>query len=321
MAGFQTQVGVNLAPAVEGDFASANPRYTFLAGPGGLISGPSGTYVGRFAWTSSRRLDGDNAPADLNNYGSGPPHGFVHREMQGLITTFLTEGGLWVPPAYPMTLFTHGDFWVRNKGATAAQVGMKVYANPQDGTASFAATGAPGTAVVTGAIAASTFSVTGSIAGNLMSVTAVGSGTVVPGATISGTGIATGTKVVSQLTPLAAGEATGGIGRYAVSIPNQTVASTTISGTYGTLTVSAVSSGTLGVGDAISAGTGAVVGTGITALGTGSGGTGTYVVDNNTVVSSTALTFGATVESGWYAWSAGLVNELVKINHYNPFGT
>ncbi len=59
-----------------------------------------------------------------------------------------------------------------------------------------------------------------------------------------------------------------------------------------TLTVSAVGSGTLEVGQII-AGTGIVEGTEIVALGTGSGGTGTYTVSNYQTVSSTTITAAA----------------------------
>ena len=60
-----------------------------------------------------------------------------------------------------------------------------------------------------------------------------------------------------------------------------------ISGT--TLTVSAVTSGTVKVGATIS-GSGVTAGTTITALGTGTGGTGTYTVSASQTVSSTAIT-------------------------------
>lgn len=60
-----------------------------------------------------------------------------------------------------------------------------------------------------------------------------------------------------------------------------------ISGT--TLTVSAVTNGTLDVGQTIS-GTGVTAGTTITALGTGTGGTGTYTVSVSQTVSSTTIT-------------------------------
>lgn len=56
-----------------------------------------------------------------------------------------------------------------------------------------------------------------------------------------------------------------------------------------TMTVSAVTSGTLYVGQAIS-GTGVTAGTTITALGTGTGGTGTYTVSASQTVASTTIT-------------------------------
>lgn len=56
-----------------------------------------------------------------------------------------------------------------------------------------------------------------------------------------------------------------------------------------TLTVSAVTSGTIMVGQVIS-GTGVTAGTFITAFGTGTGGTGTYTVSASQTVASTAIT-------------------------------
>lgn len=56
-----------------------------------------------------------------------------------------------------------------------------------------------------------------------------------------------------------------------------------------TLTVSAVASGTLAVGQVI-AGSGVTAATTITALGTGTGGTGTYTVSTTQTVASTAIT-------------------------------
>ena len=138
-------------------------------------------------------------------------------------------------------------------------------------------------ASVTGAIAAATFSVTGSIAGNVLTVTGVSSGTIVAGAAITGTGVTANTVVSNQLSGT-----TGGIGTYAVN-NSQIVASTAIAGTYGTLTVSAVSSGSLQVGLTVT-GSGVTAGTIITALGTGTGGTGTYIVNLTQTAASTAIT-------------------------------
>lgn len=71
------------------------------------------------------------------------------------------------------------------------------------------------------------------------------------------------------------------------SIPTQATVTGSISGT--TLTVSAVSSGTLAVGQTIT-GSGISAGTIITALGTGTGGTGTYTVNNTQTAGSTTIT-------------------------------
>jgi len=321
MSNFQSQVNVQPARGVEGDFCSANPRFTVDAGPGGLVAGGAGVIVGRFAWAVAP-ADGDGAPSVVNNFGSGPVTGFVHREQQGLITVYLEAASLMLPGGFGVTLHNGGDFWVKNNGAAQALPGMKAYANYADGKATFAATGSPtaGGSGSASTIAAGTSSVTGSIADDIMTVTAVGSGTVYPGTTISGTDVASGTKVVSQLLPLLTGEAIGGIGRYAVSIPEQNAASTTISGTYGLMTVGGIVVAGFAVGNVLNASGAVVAGTRITALGTGIGGAGTYIVDNNTVVTSQAISVLSTnVETKWTAMSSALPGELVKISS-QPLG-
>lgn len=307
--GMQTQVYGYYAPGVAGDFCDMNPRYTVDAGPGGLVAGPLGLYVGRFAWVTYQAIDWDNAPAIANNFGVGNPAGFVHRAQQGLNTIYLQDASMLVPEGFPVTVHSGGGFWAVNSGTTQAYRGQKAYANFASGLVSFAASGSPpgGGTSTASSIAAETFSVTGSITGNILTVTAVSSGTIYNGATISGTGVASGTEIVAQLTGT-----TGGVGTYAVSLPEQTVASTTISGTYGLLTVGGTVAGTYEVG-ALLSGTDVVTGTQITALGTGTGGSGTYIVNNNTVVSSTAIDATTTVETQWYAASSGAPGEIVKM--------
>lgn len=310
--GFQTQVYQQPIMAIAGDFASANPYFTFDAGPGGLVAGgPAGVTIGLFAWVYPP--DDPNGTGKLvQNFGFQSPDGFVHRAQQGLITSYLAFAGALIQPGFQMGLMTGGDFWVVNAGAASATTRMKAFANLQTGAVSFAAPGTiPGGASATGSdIAAATFSVTGSISGNVMTVTAVGSGTVVAGATVSGTGVALGTKVVSQLTGAA-----GGIGTYLVDIGDQAAASTTISGTYGVLTIG-TATGTFVVGDILT-GSNVVAGTAITQNLTGTGGTGgTMVVNNNTVVSSTTITASTAVETKWYAMSEGDTGELVKISDH-----
>jgi len=316
MVGFQTAFRSGPAPGIEGDFCSANPWASVVAGPGGLVAGSSGLVVGRFAWVDPSVVDTDEAPAIANNFGYGPVAGFAHRDMQGTILSWPPGSGaipndlMRILPGKEVTLMSRGDFWVRNAGAAQALVGMKAFANYADGTVSFGVPGGTGAggASVTGSVAAGSASVTGSIADNVLTVSAVGSGTLVPGATLSGTGVAANTQITDQLSGT-----TGGVGTYALSIGEQTVAATTITAAYGVLTVSAVGSGALTVGDMIS-GSGVVAGTRVRAFGTGTGGTGTYIVDNNTVVSSTTLTMGGSVETKWWAVSSAAPGELVKIS-------
>lgn len=133
---------------------------------------------------------------------------------------------------------------------------------------------------------------TGSISTTTLTVTSVQSGTIAVGQAIFGQGMAQNTVIT------ALGTGSGGVGTYTVS-DSQTVASTiinsvaapaivtgAISGT--TLTVSAVTSGTLKIGQTIE-GTGVTDGTIITAFGTGSGGAGTYTVSASQTVSSTTI--------------------------------
>lgn len=74
-------------------------------------------------------------------------------------------------------------------------------------------------------------SVTGSIATTTLTVTAVTSGRLLPGMTISGTGVTAGTTIVAQLTQTS-GDNLGLRGTYQVSA-SQTASSTTITGTGG----------------------------------------------------------------------------------------
>lgn len=325
---FQSQVNTIQAPAVEGDFASANPRATVLAGESALIAGRGviagvtveGCVVGRFGWLSYQTIDNDEAPGTVNSFGSGLPAGIIHRNQQALITAWLGSNTMVYNRGLQIALFNGGDYWVKNAGATLCQVGMKAFAKFADGSISFAAAGATpgGGSGSASSVAAGTFSLVGSITNNIMTVTGsvVGTNGIRAGGTLSGAGVATGTKVVAQVLPLISGEALNGIGRYYVSIPNQSVAAgTAISGTLGILTV----------GGSVVAGFGAgqtITGSGISATTTvydqltgTAGAAGTYVVDVNTVVSSTAITSADSIETKFIAKSAGANGELVKISN------
>ena len=319
---FQTAVNATPAPGIAGEFASTNPRRNVIGGPGGFICGPNGVACGRFAWLDTATY------SIVNNFGAGQPNGFVHNAHQALITTYLGESSLVVPAGFMMgDLFDSGDFWCLNSTGNTVTPGLKVYVNNATGAvSSWAPTGTPTTAGTSTAstIAAGTSSVTGSIAipvagatigpgtvPAVLTVTNVGSGTVYPGTLISGTGVVTGTTIVGQLTGTI-----GGIGTYSVSIP-QTVASTTISGTYGLLTIGGTVVSGFGVGQSITA---ASAGTVITALGTGTGGAGTYIVNNTQTVASTAINSYIGTETAWYAASfgTGAAGEVIKITSKWP---
>lgn len=146
----------------------------------------------------------------------------------------------------------------------------------------------PGGGSFTGTVTAETFVCTASIAGNVMYVTAVASGILQPGAPITGANVAANTVIGSQITSTAAGGALGGIGTYSVNI-SQVAASATVDGTYGLLTITAVSSGTLAVGQ-VASGTEVASGSIITALGNGTGGDGTYILNLTATATSTTIT-------------------------------
>ena len=306
---FQKQVNSQPAPAVEGDFCSTNPRYSVNAGPGGIVAGSS-LIVGRAAWVSPP-LDGDNFPAVANSFGAGNITGILHREQQALFTAYLQETSMQVPAGFNVTLMASADLWVKNNGSTNAQVGQKAYANFADGKFSFAATGAATSgATSTGTIAAETGSWTGSIAGNIMTVAGAVTGLVVPGGILSGTNVITGTQVLSQISGTANGDGTYYVSTYG------TVASTTISETYGLFTAVSGLTGTYAVGDVLagSGGGGVTTGTQITGFGTATGGLGTYYVQTTQAVTSSSITSVLNVETPWIAMSAGNVGDLIKIS-------
>ena len=133
---------------------------------------------------------------------------------------------------------------------------------------------------------------TGSISTTTLTVDSVLSGTIAVGQAIFGQGIAQNTVIT------ALGTGTGGAGTYTVS-NSQTVATTQINSvaapavvtgdiTGTTLDVTAVSSGTLQIGQTLE-GANVTDGTIITAFGTGSGGTGTYTVSPSQTAASATI--------------------------------
>jgi hypothetical protein len=129
---FQTQVNTTPAPAVAGDFASANPNASVVAGPNAFVAGAAGCNCGVFGFADANGL--------VTNAGSGVPTGFVHRDNQALITTWLGAASMNIPQGRAVTLMSAGDFWAQT--LTTATVGQKVFASNTDGTVKTGATGA-----------------------------------------------------------------------------------------------------------------------------------------------------------------------------------
>lgn len=298
--GFQTQVQSTPAPAVAGDFASANPRAVALSTPGGLVAGPNGVTVGKFAWIADDGIT-------VNNFASSvrKPDGFVHREQQALITSYLAESGNVIPAGMEVTLHAAGDFFATITGSTAcATRNESVYADYATGDIALALqTGAS----ATGSMGA-TFTATGS--GTNLTVSAV-TGLITVGETLgTTTGITAGTTIVSQTsgTP-------GGAGVYVTSAAT-TISAATATSFGNTLKVSAVASGTLKVGDPVT-GTGVPAGA-VIATGPSAGGAGVYTLDLSATAyaASTTITGVAGVDTGWKARTLAAVGELTKISTY-----
>lgn len=205
MTGFQRTVNTDPAPAVEGDFASANPRASMLTAAGlGLFAGSAGVIVGRFARAA-------NATGNVSNVNPGVASrtGFVGRDQPSLITGWLGESTMTVPAGLEIVLHDDGDFWARFAGGAA--IGQKVFASYADGSAVAGTAGSPPAAA----------EVTGAIAGTTLTVTAVASGSLAVGQVLSGANVTAGTVIT------ALGTGNGGAGTYTVSI-SQTAASATV---------------------------------------------------------------------------------------------
>lgn len=154
----------------------------------------------------------------------------------------------------------------------------------------------PTEATVTASLAINSF--TGAIAGSILTVSAVASGLIVPGQVITGAGIAAATTVQSQLTGV-----TGSTGTYQLN-NSQTIGSEAMVASGAGLNVTVTSSGTVAIGQTVT-GAGVTAGTIVTALGTGSGGNGTYAVNISQTVASESMTLLATAPVVTYDATAG----------------
>lgn len=270
-SGFQSIVNRQPAPGQAGDFYGVNPRAVVLGsnvpngapGAGGagavgqLVAPLGGLIVGNFAWADL------NTGAVSQGFDPTGQLGFLHREEQAIIVTYLGISTYVVNQGFPITLFSQGDFW--GKFAAGATPGQFVYADPDSGALISAAT-APVSDSITASIGAS---FTGVVATNVLTVSAL-TGYLTPGDVVSGTGV-----VSIVLGPQLTGPV-GGAGTY--TLTHADVSSEAMTTVSRVLDVTAVASGVLGAGDVL-IGAGITTGTQITGQLTGAaGGIGTYSI-------------------------------------------
>lgn len=197
--GFQLQINREVGVAVEGDFTTANPRISLLAGAGMFVSAPAprSPTVGRFNWADfARGLVYGNYRGETTT-----KIGFFHRNQQVQIVPYLSDSQMTLEQGIMSTLHIGGEFWVRIPAANSVTLGQKVFANYIDGSIYGAAAGT----------STQTASVTASFAANgVMTVTAVASGTLRVGAALTGGNIPAGTVI----SILSLGTGAGGTGTY-----------------------------------------------------------------------------------------------------------
>ena len=322
---------MNSMPAVgiEGDWSSANPRFSQLTIGAPVYAGSNGVTVGRFAWL--------NGNIYSQPFGGGRI-AFIHRDQPSLIVptsyaNWLPQSSMIVPPGLEVVGYDSADVWCKFAGG--ATPGYNVYANYADGTAvSINGLSSPTTVTASSsaiAAAASQMSMTGSISGTMLTITAATTGLVYNGTILAGAGgsngvaVITGTQVLAQVTPLLTGETAGGVGRYLLNYDYgvSTVQSSTITGTIGILTVTTTAASTINIGDTISQ-TGVTAGTYITAnaaIGgngvlTGAGGAGTYAVSPSQTGGTGTATFSTNVLTNWFVDTYAGTNELAKISRH-----
>lgn len=137
---FQNQVYINPAQAVAGDFASSNPMVYKLSGNGKMVADAAGVTVGKFAAL--------NANGTVTSILAAAPQasrvGFVHREFNAQIITYLAESGMTIQPGQPVSLFGKGDWWIRTDVITGTPTrGAAVFWDVLTGNAIIGAPGSP----------------------------------------------------------------------------------------------------------------------------------------------------------------------------------
>jgi hypothetical protein len=253
---FSTVSGSNLVTVVDPNFIPSTTDYVYYATPvsvGGIIL--TGNYLVYTSTGSSYQiLAGSNATSTVNNGGLS----YKFTTISGssiVVVTFANHGYTVGSTIYVAVSTTVGGIPIYGVYEVVS-LGDQSGADP---TNKFC--------IAADAVATASAGPTAINSGNIQADFYVGVGPV----------------------PTSTGFGVGGfgVGGFGSGVSANAVFTGSISGT--TLTVSAVTSGTVLVGQQIT-GSGISSGTIITALGTGTGGAGTYTVNNSQTVSSTTIT-------------------------------
>ena len=119
---FQTQVYVNPAQGQPGDFASSNPMFYQMSSNGKMVADAAGVTVGHFA-----AINDDGTVTSLPVSAPDPSRiGFVHREANAQIVTFLADNSYTIYPGLPVSLFAKGDFYVKADVVNTATRGAAI---------------------------------------------------------------------------------------------------------------------------------------------------------------------------------------------------
>jgi len=301
--GTQSFVNNELPVGVPGDFAGSPTYATTVAGAEAAVAAAPGVTVGCFAWYNPATGIASNyyQPASLI--------GFVHREENALITTFLGYSAAQVLTGNGITLFNQGAFLGQFLGG--GTVGQKVYCDPVYGTLTANATGNAVSASVTGSSLANTGVLsTGTVTGSAIAIGQVVTGTGIPAGSYIASGSASTWQLVNVV-PIASGSwpvvssetiNTWGVIETGFKLDQNidvdavatasSIAAAVSPATGGILTVGTVSAGTFKVGYFLSGGTipaGTVVQ--LTQLLSGTGGSGsTFMTTYAAAVSSFTAT-------------------------------
>jgi hypothetical protein len=298
--GFQTTVNNQPGVGEAGDFYGVNPRAVVLAGPGEFNSPSGGVIVGHFVWADA---DTGNVSA---SYVAGYQLGFLRREgtTNTVIVQFLGSFATLVLSGFPLTLYSEGDFWA--SFAAGATPGQSVYADPASGAAIAGASGGINAATLNASIGWTDSGMTA--AGTTLTLPGP-VGLVSVGDTVSSATITDSPTIISQLsgTP-------GGAGTYQLSSTETVGSGEAATGVSHVLSVNSVSTGALGVGSVV-AGSG-ITSEAITALGTGTGGAGTYVLAGAQQQHASEAMTVAAVATPWIVNSVAANGELAIISSW-----